>query len=194
MVRGPRSGGAICLTFDDGPHPELTPKLLDLLEKEKIPATFFLIGRDAEKCPDLVRRMVAEGHAVGSHSYSHPKRTELSPAETIEEVSRGRSIVDALIGTRSRLYRPPNGKVTARDLLWMWRNGLCVVLWNVDPRDFAAANSDMVRDWFQDRVLQPGDILLFHDTHPHALTVLPELVNMAKKQGFTFTTVNSWMK
>jgi glycosyltransferase involved in cell wall biosynthesis/peptidoglycan/xylan/chitin deacetylase (PgdA/CDA1 family) len=194
MVRGPRLNRSVCLTFDDGPHPELTPPLLDFLRHENVPATFFLVGQEAEKYPELVRRMAAEGHAIGSHSYSHPKRTELSRPQLVEEVSRGKAVVDRILGSPTSLYRPPNGKVTARDLWWMWRHGLSVVLWNIDPRDFASTTSNQVRAWFADRVLQAGDVVLFHDTHPHALGVLPELVRTVRERGLTFTTVNKWLE
>jgi peptidoglycan/xylan/chitin deacetylase (PgdA/CDA1 family) len=75
----------------------------------------------------------------------------------------------------------------------MWRKGLSVVLWNVDPRDFASPNSDVVREWFHRRTLEAGDVILFHDTHPHALAVLPELIDAARKRGLEFDTVNNWI-
>src|SRR5262245_39293632 len=110
LVRGARSVGSVCLTFDDGPHPEHTPKLLDFLRQEKIPATFFLIGREAEKYPDLVRRMAVDGHSVGSHSYSHRKRSDLSQREMVDEVVRGRDVLAEILGSSSALFRPPQGK------------------------------------------------------------------------------------
>jgi glycosyltransferase involved in cell wall biosynthesis/peptidoglycan/xylan/chitin deacetylase (PgdA/CDA1 family) len=194
MVRGSQSIRSICLTFDDGPHPDHTPRLLDFLSHEGISATFFVVGREAEKHPELVRRMAAEGHAVGSHSYSHPKRAELSRLQMAQEVSRGKAVLENILGSKSLLYRPPQGKVTAPDLLWMWRAGLTVVLWNVDPRDYASTSADTVRDWFRGRTLQPGDVVLFHDTHPHALAVLPDLIRSARGRGLSFTTVREWIK
>lgn len=193
VVRGPRSARSVCLTFDDGPHPEHTPQLLAFLRRERVPATFFLVGREAEKYPDLVRQMVADGHAVGSHSYSHPRRADLSQSQVEDEVARGNAVLTRIVGSSSALFRPPQGKVTARDLWWMWRAGLTVVLWNVDPRDYASPTSQTVRDWFAARELRSGDVVLFHDTHPHALAVLPDVVGTARARGLTFTTVRAWI-
>ena len=89
-TRGPRHSKSVCLTFDDGPHPEHTPRLLDRLAELNVPATFFLIGQEAEKYPDIVRRLVAEGHAIGNHTYSHPVRETLSARQAARKSRRDR--------------------------------------------------------------------------------------------------------
>jgi peptidoglycan/xylan/chitin deacetylase (PgdA/CDA1 family) len=194
VVRGPRRQQQVCLTFDDGPHPEFTPKMLDLLSELGVPATFFVIGREAERYPELVRRMAAEGHAVGNHSQTHPARESLTAGETAEEVSRCSRAIAEITGRPPQLYRPPRGKVTARDLWRMWRSGITVVLWNVDPRDYARGTSAEVAEWFRCRHLHGGDIVLMHDNHPHALEVVPVLVRDARAAGYTFTTVEAWTR
>src|SRR4051812_443266 len=130
ITHGPGRSRAVCLTFDDGPHPELTPRLLDLLARLGVPATFFVIGQEVEKYPELVRRMVAEGHTVGNHSYSHPARESISPREAAAEVTECAMVLARLLGKPPTLYRPPRGKVTARDLWRLWRTGMTTVLWN----------------------------------------------------------------
>ena len=192
ITSGPRGSGAVCLTFDDGPHPVLTPQLLDLLAEHKVPATFFLIGQEAEKYPDVVRRMTAEGHAIGNHSYSHPARELLSGRQAADEVARGSEVLAAILGASPTLYRPPRGKVTAGDLWRLRRLGLTTVLWNVDPKDYAKKTPGEVRDWFGARPLRAGDLVLLHDIHPHAAEVLPDLIAATRGRGLRFTTVAEW--
>jgi peptidoglycan/xylan/chitin deacetylase (PgdA/CDA1 family) len=192
LTHGPQWSGTACLTFDDGPHPELTPRLLDLLAESGVSATFFLIGGEAEKYPAVVRRMKADGHAVGNHSYSHPVRETLSARQAAADVARGSAVLADILGQAPTLYRPPRGKVTAGDLWRLWRAGLTTVLWNVDPKDYNKPRADPVRDWFRARAITSGDLVLMHDTHPHALAVLPELIESARARGLSFTTVSEW--
>jgi peptidoglycan/xylan/chitin deacetylase (PgdA/CDA1 family) len=194
LIRGARRSQTVCLTFDDGPHPELTPRLLDLLAELNVPATFFLIGREVEKYPDVVRRIVANGHAVGNHSYSHPPRETLTSGAAATEVRLGSEAIARIVGKPPTLFRPPRGQVTARDLWRLWRGGLTTVLWNVDPKDYNKSSAGDVRDWFRGRDLEGGDLVLFHDTHPLALEVLPDLVASARDRGLEFTTVEAWTK
>lgn len=194
LARGPRSSRAVCLTFDDGPHPELTPRLLDLLAQLEVVATFFVIGSQAEKHPDLVRRIVQDGHALGNHTYSHPQRSEITARAAADEVSRCSELLAHIVGRSPALFRPPRGQVTARDLLRLWRERLTTVLWNVDPKDYKTSSADELREWFRARGLTAGDIVLLHDTHPHAIQALPDVVASARARGLQFTHADSWTK
>src|SRR5262245_49327547 len=192
LTRGPRRSKSVCLTFDDGPHPVLTPKLLDLLADLRVRATFFLIGREVEKYPDVVRCMLDGGHCVGSHSYSHRPRSTLSARESEEETRKGAEAVGAILGKSPSLYRPPAGKVTGRDLLRLWRLGFTTVLWNVDPKDYNKQSADPVRLALANRPLKSGDLVLFHDNHPHAIEILPDLIDATRDGGLEFATVEAW--
>jgi peptidoglycan/xylan/chitin deacetylase (PgdA/CDA1 family) len=192
LTRGPRWSDGVCLTFDDGPHPELTPRLLDLLAERGVTATFFLVGREAEKYPAAVRRMKADGHAVGNHSYSHPARQSVSARQAAADVARGAEVLAGILGAAPGLYRPPGGKLTAGDLWRFCRAGLTTVLWNLDPKDYNKPSADPIRDWFRGRTIVGGDLILLHDTHPHALAVLPEVIDAARGRGLRFTTVSEW--
>jgi peptidoglycan/xylan/chitin deacetylase (PgdA/CDA1 family) len=192
LTHGPARSRAVCLTFDDGPHPDLTPPLLDLLARLGVRATFFVIGQEVEKHPELVRRMAAEGHAVGNHSYSHPAREALTARAAAAEVAGGADAVARVLGRPPSLYRPPRGKVTAGDLWRLWRAGTTTVLWSTDPKDYAKAAAAEVRAWFRERPPAAGDLILLHDVCPHALEILPDLVGEARCRGLGFSTVPEW--
>jgi peptidoglycan/xylan/chitin deacetylase (PgdA/CDA1 family) len=193
LVRGPASGNAVCLTFDDGPHPEHTPRVLDVLKQARVPATFFLIGERAERHPDLVRRIAAEGHVLGHHTFTHGDPSRTSARQVREEVRRTGEVLVSLTGREPTLFRPPLGKVTAAKLFGLWRDGQTVVLWSVDPKDSARRSEEEVRDWFDRHPLQGGDIVLLHDDRPHAAAILPGLIERTRKRGLTFATPPDWL-
>jgi peptidoglycan/xylan/chitin deacetylase (PgdA/CDA1 family)/glycosyltransferase involved in cell wall biosynthesis len=186
LVKGPSKSSSVCLTFDDGPDPDHTPAILEVLKRFSIPATFFVIGQKAERHPELVRRMDAEGHIVANHTYSHADPDQTSAPELLIEVGRTREILKRLLGKTPTFFRPPKGKLTARKLWGLWRAGQTVVLWNADPRDYVCSSSEQVRVWFQHRPLRGGDVVLMHDNRPHAAKVLPELIAEAKGRGLGF--------
>jgi len=194
LVRGPAGCRSICLTFDDGPHPEHTPRLLDVLAEHRIPATFFVIGERAEKHPDLINRIVAEVHTLGNHSYSHGDPACTSSHELLEEVERTRDLLERLTGQPTALVRPPHGKVNAAKLWSLWRAGQTVVLWNTDPKDFACESAEELSDWFRGNPAAGGDVLLLHDYHPYAARALPEWIEEAQNRVLTFTVPTHWLK
>lgn len=193
LVRGPAAGKSVCLTFDDGPHPEHTPRLLDALKEHRVKATFFVIGQQMERYPDLVRRMSGEGHAVGHHSFTHGQPGQTSAGQLLEEVRRTQELFETVLEMTSRLFRPPHGKLTIRKLWRLWQAGLSVILWNVDPKDYQCQSADEVRNRLKAHPWRSGDVLLMHDTHPHAAMVVPDLVAAANQQGLTFTTISDWL-
>ena len=193
MTKGPSHGGSVCLTFDDGPHPEYTPRLLDVLKDRDVRATFFLIGQKAERHPDIVRRAVDEGHVVGNHTFSHVDLRSISARRLIEEVRRTSALLAELSGRAPRLFRPPHGKANALNLWRLWREGQTVVLWNADPKDYTRGAPGEVRAWFREHPLRGGDMVLMHDKVSHAIDVLPSLIDEARGRGLTFTTPSHWI-
>jgi peptidoglycan/xylan/chitin deacetylase (PgdA/CDA1 family) len=194
MISGPAKSSAACLTFDDGPDPQHTPRLLDVLGNLGVTATFFVIGEKAERHPELVLRMVAENHVVGNHTYSHCLPTRTPTRQLIEEVHRTDRLIAGLVGRRTRLFRPPHGHLTASKLLSLWRASLTVVLWNIDPKDYSRTSSDEVNSWFRMHSLRGGDVVLLHDSKPHCLGALPALVEDARSRGLSFTTPLQWVR
>jgi peptidoglycan/xylan/chitin deacetylase (PgdA/CDA1 family) len=151
-------------TFDDGPDPAHTPPVLDVLAEYGIRAAFFLIGEAASRHPALVRRIVAEGHLVGSHSHSHPARGTLGTAAYMADVDRGRATIEAITGTALPAFRPPHGYLSAGILRHLMRRDWQVVLWSVDPKDYAAAEPAAIVAHLDAARLTPRDIVLLHDT------------------------------
>jgi peptidoglycan-N-acetylglucosamine deacetylase len=145
-----------------------------------------VVGRLAEKHPHLVRRIAAEGHEVGNHSYLHAHLHHLTAREAVRGVLRTQRLLGELTGRTPTLYRPPRGKVSIRKVWGAWRLGLAVALWNVDPRDYACESTADLLAWFGGRPLRGGDIVLFHDRLPRAEAVLPELVRASCDRGLTF--------
>jgi peptidoglycan-N-acetylglucosamine deacetylase len=194
LVRGPAHSNAVCLTFDDGPHPEHTPRLLDTLKGHRVPATFFVIGQQAQRHPDLVCRMAAEGHAVGHHSFTHGEPDQTSARQLVEEVRATGQLLASLLGRASTLFRPPKGKMTVGKLWRLWRARQTIVLWDADPKDYSRRFSGEVWEWFRGHPLRGGNVVLLHDNHPHAAAVLPDLVKAARQSGLRFTTIQEWLK
>ena len=183
LTHGPRSSATVCLTFDDGPDPVHTPRLLDALAAASVQATFFVIGERAQRHPAIVRRIVAEGHALGHHSFFHREPAHTSTAALIEEVRKSRALLREITGSESTLFRPPHGKVTAGKLVALLREGQSVVLWNVDPKDFQARDAAQVLASLTATPLRGGDIVLLHDTSPYAAAIMPELARSLGEQA-----------
>ena len=194
ITHGPRSSRCVCVTFDDGPHPELTPRLLDVLAKEAIKATFFVVGQRAEKYPEIVRRIEAEGHVVGHHSNSHPDPVHTSTLGMHREVLAASRVLREILGHPVRLYRPPHGKLRLADLPLIWSLQQTIVLWNVDPKDFAQPSAVHLADWFASRPLRGGDLILLHDSSPHALVALPTIAAGVRRSGLHFGSLEQWTR
>lgn len=160
--RLPHAGRAVALTFDDGPDPESSPAVLDLLAAAGATATFFLVGERAARHPQLVRRISADGHAVGSHSWSHPRPWELSARQLHDDYARGHDAVQDALGHPTPLFRPPHGHLGPAGLLALLRLRLRPVLWTHDPEDWAAGTT---RRQILERLadVQAGDVVLLHD-------------------------------
>jgi peptidoglycan/xylan/chitin deacetylase (PgdA/CDA1 family) len=184
----------VCLTFDDGPDPEFTPRLLDVLAKENVRATFFVLGCLAERHPDIVKRIEAEGHTVASHSYSHPDPMAVSPLAMHQEVRRAAEVLQEILGHRVRFYRPPRGKIRALDLAGIWALRQTVILWNVDPKDFAQPSNQALIDWFATRPLCGGDLVLLHDTETHTAAAMPSIIAAARQAGLQFAGLDRWTR
>jgi peptidoglycan/xylan/chitin deacetylase (PgdA/CDA1 family) len=193
VVRGPIRSGAVCLTFDDGPHPVYTPAVLDTLREQGALATFFLIGQQVEKHPDLVRRIVAEGHAIGHHTFSHSKPSDTSAGQLMKEIERTDELMREIAAKPSMIFRPPYGKVSAAKLRALWRRGMSVVLWNMDPKDYATPSEAELRTRLESETFRGGDVILLHDVIPVTVSVLSDLIRKIRAAGLGFATMDQWI-
>lgn len=173
------------LTFDDGPHPRTTPRVLDVLAREGVCATFFVVGKQARKWPGLVRRAVREGHEIGNHTYHHAYLTELSEADRVTEVQATEEVLRPLVGRPSRWLRPPGGFHDAALLADARRWGMRLALWSVDARDWSEPPARVIRDRVL-AALKPGCVILLHDTRLPTLAALPEILVAVRERGYQF--------
>lgn len=184
----------VALTFDDGPHPERTPRLLDLLAARNIRATFFVIGTNAQRYPDVLRRMLNEGHEIANHTLSHPYLTDLTDEEVIAEVAGCRDAVVAAATVPTAVIRPPYGDVDnhLRNLL-LSEFGYPTILWDVDSRDWETAvpDSQVIANIL---AADHGDIILCHDVHERTITVMPAALDGLLARGFSFVTVTELLE
>lgn len=184
-------GQEIAMTFDDGPHAELTPRLLDMLHGWGLKATFYLIGRNARAYPKLVERIVAEGHEVGNHSWSHPMLSRLGDVKVRAELQSTHDAIVQACGVAPKNYRPPYGAITAKQKQWIAAEfGYPTILWSVDTNDWKDRNSEIVSG----RILNEtrgGSIILAHDIHPTSVDAMPPSLPVLRDRGFKFFTVSA---
>ncbi|MFV0337890.1 MAG: polysaccharide deacetylase family protein [Chthoniobacterales bacterium] len=186
----PTSEPVVALTFDDGPHPKLTPKLLDLLKKENIKATFYVVGQMVDAHPEVLRRTVQEGHEIGNHSWSHPAFTKLSSNGVKSQVDRTNQAIKKAAGVTPTNIRPPYGATNKRlNKRLNEEFGLKVIMWSVDPQDWKYRNSTRVANQILTNA-KPGDIILAHDIHATTIAAMPRVISELKKRGYRFVTVS----
>jgi peptidoglycan/xylan/chitin deacetylase (PgdA/CDA1 family) len=161
--RGPATERArFALSFDDGPHPDQTPALLEILGRHRARATFFLLGREVVRYPGLVAQIAAAGHEIGNHSFSHAKLPLLPTAAMAAEIDRASAAIGAACGAEPRLFRPPFGLRDPRLLRATAERGLALLLWSVMPWDWLAPPAPWIAAWLERRV-RPGAIVTLHD-------------------------------
>ena len=183
---------AVALTFDDGPWPHTTQQMLTILSQRQAPATFFVVGRQVERYPELVRREVAAGMAIGSHSYRHPQPFDRLPVARIrDEITQGRRTLVPL-GIYPVGFRPPGGAASPAVTAAAQELGDRTVLWSVDPADWQPG---VASDQLVQRVLaaaRPGAIVLLHDgggNRSATVAALPAIIDGLRRLGLTLTVV-----
>jgi peptidoglycan/xylan/chitin deacetylase (PgdA/CDA1 family) len=183
-------GPYIAMTFDDGPSAENTPRLLDILKERHIHATFFFVGQRVAENPEIVKRIVAEGHDIGNHSWSHPQLSKMNDEAVRNELQKTEDAIVAACGQKPKLMRPPYGAFTARQRAWAhgtW--GYKIILWDVDPLDWKIRNSEHVKAEILKQTV-PGSIILSHDIHKTTVDAMPATLDALAAKGFKFVTVS----
>jgi peptidoglycan/xylan/chitin deacetylase (PgdA/CDA1 family) len=184
----------VALTFDDGPQEGVTEKILDILEREKVPATFFVQGRKVVKNPELIRRMAASGHEIGNHTYHHTRLTDVGNRRMLDEVEKTSQLLFELTGSLEYLFRPPHGKTTREKTKILTDLGYLTVLWSVNADDYYVEGRGIRTPVsIAKRVVgraHNGAIILMHDNSQQIVTALPLIIEGLRKKGFAFTTVS----
>jgi peptidoglycan/xylan/chitin deacetylase (PgdA/CDA1 family) len=179
----------VALTFDDGPG-EHTGRLLDLLGERGVRATFFVIGEMVAQDPggQTTRRIVAEGHEIGNHTWSHPALAALPREAVRRELKNTDDIVERLTGVRMRMMRPPYGATDKAVAAVTRGEGLAQILWNVDTLDWLDRNAAVVIR--RAGKAEPGSIILLHDIHRSTVDAMPAILDALSRKGYTFVTVS----
>ncbi len=188
LTRGNPDVRAVALTFDDGPHPLYTLKLLAILKRYHVKATFFVVGKMAKRYPDLVRAEERAGHLVANHTYDHLNLTKLKPDQILAQWQENNALLKSIIGKDIKFCRPPGGDYNASVIAAAEQSGLTTVLWTDDPGDYANPGNNTI----ERRVLgwiRNGGIILLHDGIQETLDVLPQIIEHLQRNRFKFQTV-----
>jgi peptidoglycan/xylan/chitin deacetylase (PgdA/CDA1 family) len=191
--RGARKGLKIALTFDDGPHPQFTPKLVEILKSANVPATFFMIGHMADSYPDMVKLAAKNGFEIGNHTYSHVTLTKLTNEEADTEYKATNDILKKLTGKSPRYCRPPGGDFDLNVLEAAFGEGLTTVLWTDDPGDYSNPGDSILLET-ETAKLSGGGIILLHDGSQDTIDTLAKFIESCKRRGFQFVSLDDLRK
>jgi len=186
LWRLPAACKRVALTFDDGPHPRFTAEVLDLLARQRVKASFFVIGTNVERYPDIAARIVNEGHSLGAHGYDHRDITSLSKAELEKDLKRCRDAIRTATGIDSLLFRPPRGRVDLRSISRVCALGYRLVHWTKTYNDYRKEGTEQLIDRMLADPLRARDIVLLHDHNPHTVEALGRMFPDWRKQGLEF--------
>ncbi len=186
----------IALTFDDGPHPKYTERILDILARYDIKATFFVVGENVEYYSETAKRTVREGHEIGNHTYSHPHLRGIDSASLAEEVRRCEKTVEQLLGCKTTLFRPPEGVVDDAVKSMAVESSYDLILWRIDTRDWAGTSTYDICENIKTNI-RDGDIILMHDyitKNCHTVDALESIIPTLLERGYKFVTVSELIK
>lgn len=197
--KGPGGVKQVALTFDDGPDNKYTKQILDILKQNNVKGTFFVLGQQVNKYPEVVKRMVYEGHAIGNHTWGHINMTHVTPEQLKYQIESTNQAVYKAAGVTPKLVRPPFGNTnpSITEQIFAW--GYQVVLWSVDSRDWSGVTTDQIMKNVR-KDMTAGGIILQHSAGGrkndlnNTIRALPMIINELKAQGYTFVTVPEMLK
>ncbi|MFH1379857.1 MAG: polysaccharide deacetylase family protein [bacterium] len=179
----------IALTFDDGPHPGYTDQLIRMCNKYNIKVTFFVVGKQADKYPELLKMIDENGHEIANHSYSHSNLTFLTSQAVISELTQTHNAVTRVVNRQPRYFRPPGGNYNAQVVEAALSTGYEMVLWEVAPLDHLQQDSVVIAGKILENA-SDGDIVLLHSGMDPTIECLPHVIEELKNRGFRFVTVS----
>ncbi|MGG4144310.1 polysaccharide deacetylase family protein [Paenibacillus algorifonticola] len=183
----------VALTFDDGPDNRYTPEILDILKKKGIKATFFVVGVQVKKDPEVLQRIVDEGHEIGNHTTHHKDLTKLTKEQIWDEITTTDKLIKDVVGFTPNLVRAPYGAVNNTVKQLMKDKGRELVSWNVDTRDWAGTSVAVMKQNISEHT-KPGGIILMHSFGgkgiKNTVDMLPDVIDSLQKKGYTFVTID----
>ncbi len=199
---GPRNRKNVAITFDDGPS-KYTKKILDVLKKEKVKATFFLVGKHAEKYPDVARRIAGEGHEIGSHSYEHIQLSLRTAKTLVGQIDKSETAIKKITGKKPKYFRPPRGTYDQKLRALLVEMGYKITLWSVSTHDWRNPGTDAIVSRAT-RNLKNGDIILLHDSggllksegmsRQQTIDALPTIIKKIKKKKLRAVRISELLK
>jgi peptidoglycan/xylan/chitin deacetylase (PgdA/CDA1 family) len=192
LMHGANKYSEVALTFDDGPHPKYTSRILSILQHYRIHATFFMVGFMANRNPHWAKQVAQLGNEVGNHTYDHFRLTSLPEDEVVYQIRQTQDVIYQITGKYPRFIRPPGGRYDQAVLQRLAENGLAVALWTHNTKDLDVDNADAI---FQDamRDLESGSIILMHDGSDVTIEILPRLIEAILAKGYTFVTLSEML-
>jgi peptidoglycan/xylan/chitin deacetylase (PgdA/CDA1 family) len=193
LHQGPAGSTAIALTFDDGPVPGVTERILDALRAHDVRATFFMIGEKVAAAPELAARVLQEGHELGHHTYTHRKMTDLPDAEVEAELDKTDAIFQQVLGRRAAWFRPPFGSLRQDQAVRVQKRDMRIAMWSVDSEDWRGEPPAVVTERILTH-LHPGAILLCHDVPVTAESLDSTLTQLRKTHSYRLGTMSDLMR
>ena len=186
------SENSVAITFDDSPNPAYTEVVLNLLKSKDIKATFFVVGKNVEKFPHILRRIADEGHIIGNHSYLHKDITGLSSQELSEDLKKTNELIYNITGKKNLLlFRPPFGKLNISSIVRLWNRQQCIILWTRTAGDhMVKINLEEILNSINLDSISSREILLFHDFNPNSIIALEMVIDGLRGKGFNFVTLD----
>jgi peptidoglycan/xylan/chitin deacetylase (PgdA/CDA1 family) len=182
----------VAITVDDGPHPEYGDKILDVLEKYKVHATFFVVGIKVKQDPEFVRRAVADGDEIGNHTYDHQRLPILSPHDIINEMRFNDMDIYKAAGIHPTIMRPPGDQYNDKVSLILKGLGYTDICWTDAAKDYVKETPEFIAERTLDRV-EPGAIILLHQDYPGTAQALPVIIEGLEKQGYKMVTISEML-
>lgn len=193
IIKGSMDRKEIALTFDDGPHPFYTRKILEVLKDKDVKATFFLVGRKAAMFPRLVKMELSEGHEIGNHTFNHVNLKSLPELDAATEIKSCGKVLSAITGKYPHLFRPPGGNYDRKVIGIADSLGYTTVLWTANVGDCQGISEGTIRYRLFSKIGN-GGIILFHDGIQASLDILPQMIDELRSEGYTFVTVDELIK
>ena len=183
---------SIAITFDDSPNSTYTEAILNLLKSKGVKATFFVVGRNVEKFPNILRKIADEGHIIGNHSYLHKDITGLSSQELSEDLKMTNELIYNTTGKKYLpLFRPPFGRLSLRSIVRLVLERQCIILWTKSAGDYMVTISlEKILDSINLDNISSREILLFHDFNPNSIIALEMVIDELRGKGFNFVTLD----